>query len=147
MCRFVNLCFLFMALKPVKLMDQLICGIIAFALREFYYLLTPWYFPPQALLNSQSTFVPGDSVAVPGAQEKISLKKSFALWILCEYLTVPQECQGVFMAFLFCRISTYTFFVLFYFVLFLFSLTLLVLTWFWSEQRTCRNWGDSGDSL
>ncbi|KAK2565180.1 Protein KTI12-like protein [Acropora cervicornis] len=47
-----------------------------------------------ALLNSQSTFVPGDSVAVPGAQEKISLKKSIALSILCEYLTVPQECQG-----------------------------------------------------
>ncbi|XP_067035827.1 protein KTI12 homolog isoform X1 [Acropora muricata] len=81
-----------------------------------------------ALLNSQSTFVPGDSVAVPGTQEKISLKKSVALTILCEYLTVLQECQGVFMAFLFCRISTYTFFVLFYFVLFLFSLTLLVLT-------------------
>lgn len=98
----------------------LICGIIAFSLRELYYLLSPWYFPPQALLNSQSTFVPGDSVAVPGAQEKISLKKSIALTILCEYLTVPQECQGVFMAFLFCRISTYTFFVLFYFVLFCF---------------------------
>jgi len=97
-----------------------------------------------ALLNSQSTFVPGDSVAVPGAQEKISLKKSIALSILCEYLTVPQECQGVFMAFLFYHISTYTFFcvVLFCFVFIFFDTfgvnVILIRTANMSELRRLR---------